>query len=410
MTNERSGSEGSGFRKGISASSVSAEGVAPSADWSAWERDGRAPRSGDGAGLGVDWHDDLEQLVALGCTDWRITIEWARVEPEPGRPDNDALDRYRDILAFARSLGIRSWLTLQHGSLPGWYLEDEGGHRDASARERFWLRHVDRVAETFDEFTDGFVPIEDPISWAVRGYGLGSRPPGRQDPRDMREAVEGAVIAVHDAVRLLSSGRQEVMTTWRAEPVHEIAEDDGRLSVEVRKATRSWDSLLWGTWLRARANGVLEIDGRDPVEVPLLVSAVDHVGLVHDHPVGVNAEGALAPWPAGARTAGTGFAPEPDELAEAIHRTHDALPDHSLMVAAHGVATDDEAWRDHLVAGALQHVRDAAHDIGLAGYFHDSGFDGYDWKLGFARPRGLIGRDRVRKAAAETFAAFELPG
>ena len=90
------------FLKGITASAVSAEGVAPAADWSTWERDGRAPRSSDGAGLLTDFRDDLQQFVALGCNAWRVTIEWARIEPEPGKVDHDALDIYRDVLAFAR--------------------------------------------------------------------------------------------------------------------------------------------------------------------------------------------------------------------------------------------------------------------------------------------------------------------
>ena len=95
--------------------------MAPAADWSTWERDRRAPRSGDGFGLHTDYRDDLQQYAALGCTDWRLTIEWARVEPEPGRIDNDALDRYRDILSFGRDVGRRNWLTLQSTSLPAWY-------------------------------------------------------------------------------------------------------------------------------------------------------------------------------------------------------------------------------------------------------------------------------------------------
>ena len=385
---------------------MSAQGVAPAADWSVWERDGRVPRSGDGSGMAVDWRDDLEQFVSLGCTDWRLTVEWARVEPEPGRVDTDALDFYRDVLAHASGIGLASWITLQHGSLPGWYLDDEGGHRDPAARERFWLPHVDRVAEAFDEWTVGFTPIEDPISWAMRGYGLGSRPPGRPDPVALREAVEGAVLAVHDAVRLLEGGRQDVMCTWRAEPLHSIAEEDGRIPLETRQAARWWDELLWGSWLRAHANGMLELDGRSPLEVPLFVSSVDHVGLVHDHPIGVTRAGGLASWPAGAQQAGTGFAPEPDELAEAMGRAHEALPDHSLMVAAHGVATEDEAWRDHLLARSLDHVRDARDDGRIAGYFHDSAIDGYDWALGFQRPRGLLDRGRSRKPAAETFTAL----
>ena len=85
------------------------------------------------------------------------------------------------MLAFAREVGLQNWITLQSTTLPGWYLDDEGGHRDEDARGRYWLRHVDRVAEAFDEFATGFVPIDDPIGWAVRSYGLGSRPPGRKD-------------------------------------------------------------------------------------------------------------------------------------------------------------------------------------------------------------------------------------
>ena len=390
---------------GVTASSVSAEGVAPAADWSAWERDGRAPRSGDGAGLWAEHRDDLAQFAALGCTDWRVTVEWARVEPEPGRVDGDALDRYRDLLSSARGCGLRNWITLHHTSLPGWYLEDEGGHRQDHARDRFWLRHVDRVAEALDDLTDGFVPIDDPIGWAARAYGIGSRPPGRRDPRTMREAVRGAVLACHDAVRLLSSGDQPVMTAWRADPVHAVPEEDGRVTVEAATAARRWDDLLWGTWLRAHAEGTLEVDGTAPVDVPAFVDRVDHVGLVHDHPVGVTAEGALTAWPADARCDASGFAPEPAELAEAIHRAHDALPHRSLVVAGHGVPTDDEAWHDHQLARCLDHVREVAADIGLAGYFHDSGVDGYEWALGFGAPRGLLRRDRSRKPAAATFAA-----
>ena len=395
------------FLKGVTASAVSAEGVAPAADWSTWERDGRAPRSSDGAGLLTDFRDDLQQFVALGCNAWRVTIEWARIEPEPGKVDHDALDIYRDVLAFAREVGLQNWITLQSTTLPGWYLDDEGGHRDEDARGRYWLRHVDRVAEAFDEFATGFVPIDDPIGWAVRSYGLGSRPPGRKDRVVLREAVQGAVHATHEAIRLLSSGRQQLMTAWRADPIHALAEDDGRVSLEATQAARGWENLFW-SWLRLHANGVLELDGRAPVDVPLFVNAVNHVGIVHDHPIGVGPDGGFAPWPQGARASGSGLAPEPAELAEALHRVSEALPDHSLVVAGHGVNTDDEAWREHLLARSLDHVREAHHDIGLAGYFHDSGIDGYDWKLGFARPRGLLSRGRARKAAADTFADWSV--
>ena len=180
------------------------------------------------------------------------------------------------MLAFAREVGLQNWITLQSTTLPGWYLDDEGGHRDEDARGRYWLRHVDRVAEAFDEFATGFVPIDDPIGWAVRSYGLGSRPPGRKDRVVLREAVQGAVHATHEAIRLLSSGRQQLMTAWRADPIHALAEDDGRVSLEATQAARGWESLFW-SWLRLHANGVLELDGRAPVDVPLFVNEGDWI-------------------------------------------------------------------------------------------------------------------------------------
>lgn len=392
------------FTVGVTSSSVAAEGVASTADWSAWERDARAPSSADGAGFGVDYRDDLRQFAELGCTAWRVSIEWARIEPAPGKLDHDAIDRYLDILREARSHGIANWLTLQSTSLPGWYLDDEGGHRDESARTRFWLPHVDRMAETFDAVADGFIPLDDPIGWAVRGYGLGTRPPGRTDPRLVREAAEAAIWAVHDSVALLSSGRQSLMTTWRAEPIHALAESDGRPIPEAQAAARRWDDLWW-SWLRGHAEGMITLPDRAPIAVPRLVDGVDIVGLIHDHPIGVNHLGEFRPWPPTARRS-AGLAPEPEELSAAIHRTRDALPNHRLMVAAHGVATDDEAWRDDLLARTLEQVDAARRDVGLAGYFHDCGVDGYNWSLGFTQPRGLLDRGRRRKPAAETFRNF----
>ena len=166
------------FHWGATASSVSTDGVAPTADWSTWERDGLAPRSGAGGGFTSDYADDLKLAAQIGLTDIRVTVEWARVEPRPGVVDSGVVDHYREVLGAAREARLAPWVTLHHTSLPGWFAEDERGFRDASSRTRFWSRHVDRTAEQFDDLAAGWAPIEDPIGWALRGFLLGTRPPG----------------------------------------------------------------------------------------------------------------------------------------------------------------------------------------------------------------------------------------
>ena len=392
-----------GFLWGAGASSVSAEGVAPAADWSVWERDGRAPRSGDGAGFATDYRDDLAQLRGLGLNSLRLTVEWARVEPAGGRPDSDALDRYLDIADAATVTGLGVWITLQHTSLPGWYVDDEGGHADETARRRWWARHVDRMAEAFDGRAAGWCPIEDPIGWAVRGYGLGTRPPGQRSAEAAAEAAEGAMLALHEACRLLESGPQPVMAVFGAPTLH-AAPVEREHAAAAAVETRRWDDLLWGTWTRALREGAVEVPGRAPVAAPSFEKGPDLVGLSHDHPVGVTETGRLVSWPASARRSAAGFAPEPAELGEAVHRAIDAVPGRGVAVAAHGVPTDDDDWRDTVLDGSLAVVADAQAS-GLRGYFHDSAVDGYEWALGFGAPRGLIGRDRVVKPSAERMAA-----
>ena len=143
------------FRWGAGASSLSTEGVAPAADWSRFERDGRVPLSGDGAGFASDHVEDLRLAAAIGLTDVRITAEWARLEPRPGTVDGDALDRIRAVLVAAVEAGLRPWVTLVHGTLPGWFVDDEGGFADASARDRWWSQHVDRTAEALEDLAAG---------------------------------------------------------------------------------------------------------------------------------------------------------------------------------------------------------------------------------------------------------------
>ena len=45
-------------------------------------------------------------LAEWGFTHCRLPVEWARIEPEPGRLDHDAIDRYLDVLAAARDVGL----------------------------------------------------------------------------------------------------------------------------------------------------------------------------------------------------------------------------------------------------------------------------------------------------------------
>ena len=108
------------FWWGTGASSTQCEGAAPESDWFREEQRGTYPRSGDGSGFATRYAEDFALYAAHGLTHHRMSVEWARIEPEQGRPDFAVVEHYREILQTARDAGISPWVCLHHFTLPGW--------------------------------------------------------------------------------------------------------------------------------------------------------------------------------------------------------------------------------------------------------------------------------------------------
>ncbi len=385
------------FIWGVTSSSLSYEGAGPAADWSAWERANRAPPSLDGNGFATNYVDDLRLVAGLGCTAVTITVEWARLEPRRGPFHAGVVEHYRDLLTAARRAGLDAWVCLHHTTTPGWFADDERGFTEDRNVESIWLRHVDRCAETFEDLAAGWIPFHDPVGWALRAYQFGTRPPGLTRPDLARDAITGALDATFGAWRLLRSGGAPVMGVFglpTVKPLHP----------EAAAQTRLLDELLWRSWSSAIRDGLLWYPWRAPVEREDLVGAFDLIGIDYSYPIGVDGYGDLGAWPASDRRDGSGFAPNAEELSEVIHRAADATGGRPLVVAANGVTTDDDDWRDELLGESLRRIELARRDgVDVRGYFHDTAIDAYDPDNGLSGRRGLLDRDRRPKSSAERF-------
>ena len=76
--------------------------------WSDWELAGRI-KSGDRCGKACDWWENAERdfdiARDLGLKALRLSLEWSRIEPEEGRFDPAALQRYRQMLEALHAAG-----------------------------------------------------------------------------------------------------------------------------------------------------------------------------------------------------------------------------------------------------------------------------------------------------------------
>jgi beta-glucosidase len=383
----------SDFWWGTGASSTQAEGAAPASDWYAMERAGAVPPSGDGNGFGTRYADDFALYASYGLTHHRISIEWARIEPEEGRRDPVAIEHYLSMLTAARDAGVSPWVCLHHFTLPGWFTEmGEGGFVDDRARSYYWARHVAFCAETFGELVFGWKPINEPGAFASI-YSQNHR----------KFDILGAILlAQRDAWRELRGGGKPVATIHNLSPCFNVGH-----TVPADKLIPRLEAMIWNVWMRADRDGVLELPGRAAREVPDLQEACDLIGFSYYSALGVGREGEIVPYPENARVGPMGYAPWSEGLALVLRRLHAELPGRPLLICEHGVGTDDDGWRSDVIRESLGYVEEAITDgVDIRGFFHWTGVDNYEWHHGFDVQFGAFTRDREPRGTAELLRDF----
>ncbi|HWJ62333.1 MAG TPA: hypothetical protein VNS19_10210 [Acidimicrobiales bacterium] len=321
--------------------------------------------------------DALEQRSALGHDDVRLTFDWARLEPVPGRRDGAVVEHLREVLGAARRLGIEAWGCLHEAALPGWFAVDEHGLADDRARRYYWARHVEQVGEELGDLVDGWIPMAEPSRWALRGWLAAAAPPGhRDDAEGFSGALEGALLgSVEAALRLRGSGRPIATAHWVVPAFPGRITPDVPPSPDAEAMTTTTDEALFGCWRRLLAEETLLVPGRNPIEVPGARTAFDRIGFTYRHAVAVRGDGALLPYPQQLPTGVDGQVAWAEGLALALHHVADTFPEHALVLAGYGVAADDPAF-DEFEAESRSILEGALGDgIDLRGAWWAAGID-----------------------------------
>ncbi|HEY1086235.1 MAG TPA: family 1 glycosylhydrolase, partial [Archangium sp.] len=185
------------FTFGVATAAYQVEGGIEN-DWSAWERAGKLKDPNERCGAGVDhWNrffDDVPLITQLGATAYRLSIEWARVEPERGRWDDAAWNGYRARLEALVKAGIRPVVTLLHFTHPAWFHAQTPWHEPSSLVA--WKRFADKCAELLQGLPNVAVTtLNEPNVLLLGGYLAGAMPPGITDGRKAFAAMANLVRA-----------------------------------------------------------------------------------------------------------------------------------------------------------------------------------------------------------------------
>jgi beta-glucosidase len=369
---------------GTGASAVQTEGACPADDWYRWEKQGNAPASGDGNGFLGRYEEDFALARDLGMTDHRLSVNWARVVPEPGSVDQAAVDYYRAVLEAGRTAGLRVWVCLLHSAIPTWFA-DQGGFASEDAMG-VWMAWVDLAASLFADHAGGWMPFNEPTSYVQKAYLAGKFPPGHRDPQETFAVLRTVHVCNFEAALRLRRTGKPICSNEALLPLYPADE-----SAEAAAAVARLDAAVWGSWLKL-------------AHEPRYENAFDLYGFAYYYAAQITGHQQIQPYPVDREAGPLGYVRWPDGIASVLDRLNRELPGARFVVTELGFAAGpelDDVDRCDYLRCTLRHVA-AAQDAGMMieGVSLWTAVDNYEWQAGFDVTFGLFNQAREPRASA----------
>lgn len=404
-----------GFLWGTATSAHQVEGRHQNNTWSAWEQEDGRILAGVQAGLACDWwggrwREDFDRAQAASQNAHRLSIEWSRIQPAPDRWDEDALDRYREMLIGLRDRRMTAMVTLHHFSEPLWVAEMGGWENEAIVD--LFAAFVRKSVEALMPYCRLWVPINEPNVFAFSAYLDGVFPPGKKDAKLALLVMQHMIQAHAKAYQVIHELQPEARVGTTINYRGFIPADGSPLN---RWAANAYHKLFNDAFPRALQDGVLDLIYKK-VNISQAAGTQDFLGLNYftsDHlrfnPLAINQFLTKRFFPENALLSESGdIAHHPSGMIQCVKWGHQfGVP---MIITENGLddGADDLRPRyllEHL--HALWQVMN--HNYPVEGYFHWTLVDNFEWERGWTQHFGLWSLDqetqaRVRRPSADLYA------
>ncbi|MFZ2994794.1 glycoside hydrolase family 1 protein [Sphingobium sp.] len=380
----------SGFLWGVATAGHQVEGNNLSSD--TWVIEHVSPTSftepsGDACDTLHRWPLDMDIVRDLHLNTYRFSIEWARIEPEPGQFSLAMLDHYKAMIEGCRRRGLHPVVTFSHFTCPRWFAM-QGGWTNPQAPALF-ARYCDKAARHLAQGIHSVVTLNEPNLMSLLRYKLPTQAFARNEA--IMAAAAHATGSDHFVAQFIETSAQTdamlpIMIAAHREARKAIKavrsdlpigfslamEDDQPYGMDSRIADKR--ARCYDAWLReARSN--------------------DFVGVQNYERARIDNKGQMKP-PADAPLSTRGAEIYPASLAGAVRYAWQVagVP---ILVTEHGIGTSDDRQRAALIPEALRHLKGAMGEgIPVIGYIHWSLLDNFEWIFGYEPKFGLVAVDR----------------
>lgn len=327
------------FSWGVAGSAYQSEGGFTNSNWDIY-----AARPGnDPYGASVDfrhrYRQDIALAKAMGVTQFRFGINWARVEPRPGVFDQHELAYYDDLMQAVVDAGMRPQPTLDHWVYPRW-VYDQGAWNNPKTVDDF-LDYVRVMAERYKDRHAAYLTFNEAFFYE---FSEQARRPGN----------DAALMSRH----LIEAHRRAYDLIHAVDPTAEVSSNVVWVSSKLGYAAQSDAGFLDGV-----------TDKLDFIGFDYYYESTGDAGLGNII--------AGTPWKT----------PQyPQDMYVALHELSARFPHLPIYITENGMATDDglpraDGWtRSQAMADTVYWIQRAwAEGIDVRGYQYWSLTDNYEF-------------------------------
>ncbi len=404
-----------GFLWGSATAAHQVEGRNTNNTWYAWEQEQGRIVDGQKSGLACDWwggrwREDFDRAEAAGQNAHRMSIAWSRIQPAPDRWDEEALDRYREMLMGLQARKMTPMVTLHHFSEPLWVAE-MGGWENEGILDLF-AAFVRKAVSVLKPHCNLWVTINEPDVFAFGAYIEGAFPPGKQDLSAAMKVLLHMVQAHARAYQIIHELQPEARV---GTALHYRGFKPATWLPVDRWAANIYHTLFNDLFPRALTDGAFNTIVKR-TKLPEAAGTQDFLG-VNYYSTEMLRFDLLAGkkmfthrnFPDGAVLSETGFiANVPSGMAEAVRWGKQfGVP---IIITENGVEDSEDTLRPRYILEHLHALWEAMNgNVVAAGYFHWSLVDNFEWERGWTQRFGLWGLDletqaRIRRPSADLYA------
>jgi beta-glucosidase len=403
-----------GFLWGTSTAAYQVEGNNIHSNWYDWEQKPGKIINGDKAGQACDWwngrwREDFHRAAEGGQNAHRMSVEWSRIQPLPDRWDEEALNRYVDMVRGLKELNLTPLVTLHHYSDPQWFVEMGGWENEEAVG--YFEKYVRKVVPALKDYVNLWCTLNEPNGYAIQGFIWGNFPPGKKDSnlgfKVIVNLVKAHAAAYHAIHQIQTEARVGIANYYRS-----------------LQASRTWfplDRLV--TSLLRTMNDIFpsaSTDGKvrfftKHAQVPQAKGTQDYLGIDYytrdyvQFTLRANDFFSRRYFRPGAEVSSTGFlANEPAGMYEALKwGLNYKLP---IIITENGFDDAEDRVRPTYIVEHLHQVWRAVNfNWPVKGYFHWTLVDNFEWERGWSQRYGLWGLDvdtqvRHKRPSADLYA------